>query len=116
VSSAFSALKSLSLSLAAVLKAIWAAFPEEIVGNGAGQTSADPASVLEPLARLKKLLETDDGEAADFIVDAKPHLSRVLTPAEIKKLSDSVGRFDFEAALSCLSGIASRLSLNLEVK
>ena len=42
------ALKSLSLSLAAVLKAIWAAFPEEIVGNGAGQTSADPASALEP--------------------------------------------------------------------
>jgi two-component system sensor histidine kinase/response regulator len=110
------ALKSLSLSLAAVLKAIWAAFPEEIVGNGAGQTSADPASALEPLARLKKLLETDDGEAADFIVDAKLHLSRVLTPAEIKKLSDSVDRFDFEAALSCLSGIASRLSLNLEVK
>ena len=74
----------------------------------------DPASVQEPLARLKQLLETDDGEAADFIVDAKPRLAGVLTPAEIKTLTDRVGKFDFDAALKCLSGIASRLSLNLE--
>ena len=71
-------------------------------------------SGLEPLARLKQLLETDDGEAADFIVDAKSRLSGVLTPAEIKTLTERVGNFDFEAALKCLSGIASRLSLNLE--
>jgi hypothetical protein len=38
----------------------------------------------------------------------------VLTPAEIKTLTERVGSFDFEAALRCLSGIASRLSLNLE--
>jgi hypothetical protein len=37
-----------------------------------------------------------------------------LTPAEIKTLSDRVGNFEFDAALACLSGIASRLSLNLE--
>ena len=41
-------------------------------GNGAGGALADPASVQEPLVRLKQLLEADDGEAADFIVDAKP--------------------------------------------
>jgi hypothetical protein len=40
----------------------------------------------------------------------------VLTPAEVKKLSDQVGNFEFEAALKCLSGIASRLSLDLEGK
>jgi hypothetical protein len=40
----------------------------------------------------------------------------VLTPAEIKTLTERVGNFDFEAALKCLSGIASRLSLNLERK
>jgi hypothetical protein len=38
----------------------------------------------------------------------------MLTPAEIKTLTERVGNFDFEAALRCLSGIASRLSLNLE--
>jgi hypothetical protein len=38
----------------------------------------------------------------------------VLTPVEIKTLSDRICSFDFDAALTCLSGIASRLSLNLE--
>jgi hypothetical protein len=72
--------------------------------------------VVEPLTRLKQLLETDDGEAADFIVDAKSRLAGVLTPAEVKALSDQVGNFDFDAALKSLSGIASRLSLDLEGK
>jgi len=53
-------------------------------------------------------------EAADFIVDALPNLSGVLTRAEIESLSELVGDFNFEAALKCLSGIADRLSLNLQ--
>ena len=60
------------------------------------------------------MLEGDDGEAADFLLDAKASLAGVLTPAEIKGLNDSVGKFDFETALACLSGIATRLSLNLD--
>ena len=108
------AVRSLSLVLDPVLQAIRSALPEATGGNGAGAPPGDPAAVLEPLARLKQLLETDDGEAADFIVDAKSRLSGVLTPAEIKTLTERVGNFDFEAALRCLSGIASRLSLNLE--
>ena len=59
---------------------------------------------------------SDDGEAADFIVDAKPQLAGVLASTEVKALADRVGKFDFDAALKCLSGIASRLSLNLEGK
>ena len=78
--------------------------------------SADPASVQEPLIRLKQLLEADDGEAADFIVDAQAPLHRRADPAEIRTLAERVGNFDFDAALKCLSGIASRLSLNLEGK
>ena len=103
----------LSLALDRVLANLWAQLPEDRAGNGRSG-SADPESVKEPLIRLKRLLEADDGEAADFIIDAKSHLTGVLTPAEIKMLSDRVGNFDFDAALKCLSGIASRLSLNLE--
>ena len=66
------------------------------------------------MIRLKRLLESNDGEAADFIVDAKAHLTGVLTPAEIKALTDQVGNFEFDAALKSLSGIASRLSINIE--
>jgi len=48
------------------------------------------------------------------MVDAKFRLSGVLTPAELKTLTDRVDNYDFESALKCLSGIASRLSLDLE--
>jgi len=58
----------------------------------------------------------DDGEAADYIVNEKSRLKGVLTPGEIKMLSERIGNFDFDAALKCISGIASRLSLNLEGK
>jgi hypothetical protein len=92
------------------------ALPDESSGNGSTLPARDPATVEEPLGRLKRLLETDDGEAADFIINAGPNLAAVLTPAEIKTLSDRVGNFDFDAALACLSGIASRLQLNLEGK
>ena len=58
------------------VQAIRTALPEETGGNGAAQPAGDPATVEKPLARLKQLLETDDGEAADFIVDAKPQPRR----------------------------------------
>ena len=100
-----------------MVKSILAALP----GRGRRQrqgpaAGGDPITVVAPLARLKQLLETDDGEAADFIIDAKSQLAGVLTPAEVKALSDQVGNFEFDAALKSLSGIASRLSLDLEGK
>jgi hypothetical protein len=78
--------------------------------------AGEPAAVEAPLLRLKQLLETDDGEAADFIVDASPRFAGVLTAAEIKALTERVGKFDVDAALQCLSGIAARLSLDLDAK
>jgi hypothetical protein len=77
----------LSLAVDPMLEAIRVALPEETAGNGAG-AAGDPAAIVKPLARLKQLLETDDGEAADFIVDAKSRLLGVLTPAEIKTLTE----------------------------
>jgi len=108
------ALTSLSLALAAAVEAIRGALPEDVATNGDGRAAADPATVVEPLTRLKRLLETDDGEAADFVVDARPNLCGVLTGAEIETLSELVGDFNFEGALKCLAGIADRLSLNLK--
>jgi len=108
------ALDSLALSLRAVVEAIQLALPSEQLPESAGEASADPALVVELLTQLKKLLNNDDGSAADFILDARPKLSKVLTGPEIGNLTGLVGNFDFEAALECLSGIATRLSLNLE--
>ncbi len=110
------AVPALSTALDTVLSSLRTALPPDSAGNGASPGAGDPATVKEPLIRLKQLLEADDGEAADFIVDAKTQLAGVLTSSEIRTLSDRVGNFDFDAALKCLSGIASRLSLNLEGK
>jgi len=110
------ALDGLAAALAPVVESIVASLPEEGGGNGKDASAGDPITVVEPLSRLKQLLESDDGEAADFIIDARSKLQGVLTPAEVKALSDHVGNFDFDAALKSLSGIASRLSLNLEGK
>jgi polar amino acid transport system substrate-binding protein len=104
------ALDSLSRSLAAIVQAIRAELATEAF---AGEASADPAAAADSLGRLKKMLESDDGAAADFILDALPNLSGVLTGAEIDTLAELVGNFDFAAALKCLSGIAARLSLNV---
>src|SRR4029077_5968730 len=91
------------------------ALAEDRSDNCAALRSSNPARVKELLIRLKQLLATDDGEAADFIIDAQSILVGVLTPIEMKMLSDRVGNFDFDAARNCLSRIASRLSIDLEV-
>jgi two-component system sensor histidine kinase/response regulator len=106
------ALTSLTVDLSAAVGAIRAALPEQTATNGGGG-SRDPTAVVEPLTQLKRLLETDDGEAADFMIDARSQLAGVLTPTEIETLSELVGDFNFEAALKCLSSIADRLSLSL---
>jgi len=107
------ALKALSLSIDPLLAAIVKTLPDESAGNAAG-ASGDSITVKEPLIRLKKLLEADDGEAADYIVNEKSRLKGVLTPAEIKMLSERIGNFDFHAALKCISDISARLSLDLQ--
>ena len=107
------ALKALSLSLDPLLAAIVKTLPDESAGNAAG-ASGDSITVKEPLIRLKKLLEADDGEAADYIVNEKSRLKGVLTPGEIKMLSERIGNFDFDAALKCISDISARLSLDLQ--
>jgi HPt (histidine-containing phosphotransfer) domain-containing protein len=106
----------LSNSLTRAVQAIQAALPENGVADRDGTASIDPAAVMGPLKRLKQLLENDNGEVADFIIEARPDLSRVLTAPEIENLSELVGDYNFEAALKCLSGITSRLQLNLEAK
>jgi signal transduction histidine kinase/DNA-binding response OmpR family regulator/HPt (histidine-containing phosphotransfer) domain-containing protein len=108
------ALHSLANSYQAVAAAINLALPSLQVEVADAGSPADLATVIEPLTRLKILLTNDDGDAADFILDARPRLSKVLTETEISTLSGLVGNFDFEAALVSLSNIAARLSLRLE--
>ena len=80
----------------------------------APRANVDPFTASVPLTRLKKLLQSDDGEASDILLELGPSLANVLTPAELDSLSTHVGNFAYADALECLSQIASRLHLNLE--
>ncbi|HEY2120189.1 MAG TPA: response regulator [Candidatus Acidoferrum sp.] len=105
------ALEALSTSLESTVAAIRSALPTEQVF---ASTDADPTTVLKPLTQLKMLLKNDDGEASDFIIEARPVLAKVLSEAELNALSDRVGNFDFAGALNSVSEISARLSLKLE--
>src|SRR5579864_504426 len=107
-------LSGMAASLRTTAHAIQSAFPNEPATAGVPSEPVDPSSVAAPLRRLKKLLADDDGEAADFILDAQPELAKVLTVSEITTLSTLVSNFDFNGALKCVSEIAARLTLPLE--
>ncbi len=107
-------LDSLNTKLRAVVQAIRSALPHEQVAESANGATADPSSVATPLQKLKQLLSNDDGDAADFILEAQPEFVKVLTGSEITSLRDFVGNYDFVGALKCLSAIAGRLGLRLE--
>jgi signal transduction histidine kinase/DNA-binding response OmpR family regulator/HPt (histidine-containing phosphotransfer) domain-containing protein len=107
-------LSGMAASLRTTAQAIQSAFPNEPATAGVPSEPVDPSSVAAPLRRLKQLLANDDGEAADFILDAQPELAKVLTASEITTLSTLVSNFDFNGALKCVSEIAARLTLPLE--
>lgn len=106
-------LAELSNALDGVVDAIRITLPDELIDTSSGH-NRDYATVGALLGRLKHLLESDDGEAADFIAEAEPNLTGILTATEIETLSGLVGSFDFDASLKFLARIADRLGLSLQ--
>jgi CheY-like chemotaxis protein len=106
------AVDEMSFCLDATISAIRAVLPAET--PDAATSNADPSSVVQPLMQLNKLLDTDDGAASDFILNAQSNLSKVLTAAEMEALAGQVGNFAYAEALQTLSKIAERLSFKLE--
>jgi len=102
--------QALSVAIAEIQQTIPSTEKPESTRRG----NSDPAVVLQPLSRLKKLLEADDSEAAEFILQVQSSFSSVLRGAEIETLTRAVGDFDYASALRTVSGIANRLSLKLE--
>jgi len=100
--------------LRAAVAAIETALPSAEKVGATPNGARDPSVVLQPLSRLKKLLEADDGEAAEVITEAEGRFSVVLSRAEIEDLTRMVGDFDYAGALRAVSGIADRLSLKLD--
>jgi two-component system, sensor histidine kinase and response regulator len=108
------ALSEVERALFAAVAAIQRTLPSAEKVESTLSGNGDPSVVLQPLSRLKKLLEADDSEAAEFIVEAQGSFSAVLSRTEIETLTRMIGDFDYESALRAVSGIADRLSLKLE--
>jgi two-component system sensor histidine kinase/response regulator len=108
------ALVEMEQMLSAAVVSIRKTLPSTEKVESTGSGNGDPSAVLQPLSRLKKLLEADDSEAAEFIVEAQHSLSAVLSRTEIETLTRTVGDFDYQSALRAISGIADRLSIKLE--
>jgi len=108
------ALESLSRSLDKTIAAIRTALPTDLAPASTPPPNADPSTIVKPLSQLKRLLEADDGDACDFLLEARSVFSQVLTSAEIDSLSAHIGNFAYTDALRSVSEIASRLSLRLE--
>ena len=64
---------------------------DEQVAVDGGVAPPIPPRCVAPLRKLTKLLSNDDGDAADFILDAQPDFAKVLTAAEIATSSVFVG-------------------------
>ena len=111
---AYEAVDALELAFTSAAQAIRSALPVKQLAAAPAGASANADAVLEPLRRLHKLLKSDDGDAADFILEARPVLAAVLTEPELQAVTGSIDSFNFDAALSSLSKIAGRLSLKLE--
>jgi two-component system sensor histidine kinase/response regulator len=108
------ALETLSHSLDSALDAIRSALPTESAADSSAVAANNPAIAAQSLAKLKQLLESDDGDAADFILDVRPNLHNVLTGMEIDTLTEHISNFAYSSALQSLSAIATRLSITLE--
>jgi HPt (histidine-containing phosphotransfer) domain-containing protein len=108
------ALETLSLNLHTTIASIHSTLRKELAPDSSVIPSANPSIVVQPLSQLKKLLESDDGDAADFVLNARADFCKVLTAAEIDAVIGHVGNFAYADALRSLSGIAARLSLKLE--
>ena len=103
------AIADLASCLPQVIAGIHAAFAATVAPSGSSIASGTDCA--EQLRSLRKLLEHDDGDAADFMARIAPGLSGILTGDEIASLSRTVGEFNFAAALITLGRVCRRLSL-----
>ena len=71
---------------------------------------ADPAAVSSAVVRLRELLEASDGDASESFLALAELLKSTGKTARLESLGAAVNRFDFDAALIELEGIASELN------
>jgi two-component system, sensor histidine kinase and response regulator len=106
------AIDRLAGCLAPVITAIRQVLPAAPVqANGADPLTG--AEYADRLSTLRKLLETDDGDAAEFMAKLAPSLANFLADEEVQNLTRTIGNFDFPSALATLDQVRRRLPQEL---
>ena len=67
----------------------------------------DPAVAATAIARLRSLIEANDGDAADAVQAVTEALSGTIDGERLKSLASSIDDFDFDSALKKLDEIAA---------
>jgi len=69
------------------------------------KSAADPAAVAAALAKLKALVEANDGEAANEFAAAESTLAGAVEAPQFAALRDAINDFDFDKAAAQLDAI-----------
>jgi CheY-like chemotaxis protein/HPt (histidine-containing phosphotransfer) domain-containing protein len=100
------ALKEFALLLGPQVEAIRRALGSGAPTDSATATPYDAAAARAAIGRLRKLLESSDGGAADAFADLFGALAGAVGRPRLEALGESINEFDFQGALSKLDAIA----------
>ena len=107
------AIRSLAGHLAPVIAAIREALPTAPVKSNGPAPLTSAADCIDQLSALRKLLASDDGDAAQLMAELAPSLATVLADEEVNNLARTIDNFDFPGALATLDEVCRRLSQEL---
>ena len=83
-------------------------------------TDLTPAATVPPvdpaplMIRLRRMLESDDGQSLDYFLEIRDRLGRSIAAADLDILQGFVAQYDFAAALDCVARLADSNSFSLE--
>ncbi len=100
-------LSDLESAVASQVKAIRAALGEAPPSPKPVHRQFDPAVAAAAIARLRSLIEANDGDAADAVQAVTEALSGTTDGERLKSLASSIDDFDFDSALKKLDEIGA---------
>jgi CheY-like chemotaxis protein/HPt (histidine-containing phosphotransfer) domain-containing protein len=78
---------------------------------GGGQKAFDADAASAAVARLRGMIEANDGDAANAFPEVEEALSAIIDKPQLNALRDALGDFDFEGALSALAKMTGQCKL-----
>jgi two-component system, sensor histidine kinase and response regulator len=77
-----------------------------------GRKAFDAEAAAATVARLRAMIEANDGDAADAFPEVEEALNAVIDKPQLDALRDALGDFDFEGALSTLAKMTRQCGLS----